>query len=1473
MSFGYFLGKLKLILKEKKHKKRIKQIASVLSVFIVFITMYFLILPAITLNLEDQTAVLQTSQENAPIILGEEALDHKKVSSSVVEKETVATAELQVGQTKSSSPVDSEESSYQKAGRFEEELDDVLVTVDYPEKTFSQSVKLSVTRLVDFEAFRPKIDQVLSKDNRGMSALYAYDITFVNASGEEVKPLQKVAVSLKFKDFPKSQELQEEWKLFHVSNELNQVEEITQKETTVISELPSGEVAELSFQSDSFSPYVLAGVTYQDLKDFLTEASIEGASTYVEATKLLETHLKLGFNIPSASIKNSATYAMELPVDSSWGSALQPNVDYTGREQGKDAFKFRFVELNGKKYLAITFLESYLKTVDPESPIKGTVYYQANIGETNKTSDGSYTIPIIDKVTVTIPSQDITTVKTPDEAKYDIRSEKAGAIRYEGDEAYLDYKITISSDKGTKGEVKLSDRLTATGLTVSPLEIVSIIKHDYKYWYGDEGVNHQTLTQTYQPNQSGTAFDLTLPPLNARQVYTVTYRYKVSDIPAGKLSQVNNTLNVESPDIPKPSPKDVNLSVTRNTLAKSGRYDEASNKITWTITVNDLNNDIAGAVLTDDMFSKIKVAELTSDQSQGFSIEKNPNGTVKQIKFTATNGGKNTNKYIFTYVTPADETSNEWGTTAGSVINNATVTDKGESVKATATVGTGKGNTGNLEKTFAEINATGQSETKRLKWNIKISMPGSQKIPKGTQFHDSLTAGNSANFEHHYFTKAQLEDIYNQLRVIFGDITFVAQDSSWQNKPLDQFTDDQKYISFTYTLNQEFRSNQSDISLEYESTANVSSISTFKNKIRSLDISSEASYKYEATGRVSKRDGNNIVWDGIGNDYNPKDSENTIQKDGLVKWAIKVKLDDTTTKVSLVDTPPTGLTLAELTYGKLYGLNDSNQTVISGGNITKSSSWQTYSGIDLNGTVDANGAVSLTFSSNNGQTLKEQIGSEDFYVLLSFKTDVVPIDEDVIKTYKNTVSVSVNDQPAGEDDHTQKITIKPGVKLTKAGMWLNDNREVAYRLTLNPDALDLAVGKDSYVLTDILSYQEDEATKLSYDLKKDSVQLLDKTGQVVDPSLWSWTVEKVRGENGQIDSILKVNVPDSQTFTLQYNYLVTREVSASNKAQLSVKNSAEIERLRSGKVDVTTHINWSIVQAGGTSESIKFFKLIKVDAKNFGIGLLGATFEVRENSTDKVVARYQTKADGTISINSSSTDGIAGSRPLEQEKLYYVVETKAPIAYQLPDEGEVPRYYFYFSETDRQPTNLGDLVSNPPEMVNLAKQSKQIYVPNEKLPEKTVITVVKKWQDTDSKPTDRVDATITIDLIQIAVSADGQRSEKILKTVTIGKGDQWTKTFEELPLRGVNDSGQALSYAYRVNEHTLSGYDISYSVGEEGVTSGEVIVTNKAQKAYELPKTGGDGTTLFYVTSATLILVPTIGYIRLLYKRYRIGGD
>jgi hypothetical protein len=1462
-------AKLAILIKKRVQDSIIAKIALALSVVIIFCTTYLLILPALTISTGNSSAVFQ-SQDG---------------SSSQVESTVESSQET--NQAENSSQTTSTESSQEKkdmsqAGTLNAETSDITVNVSYEDNTFSEPVQLKVKPVEDTSAIDNKLTTLLSESKQELSQAHSYDISFVTDDGREVEPSKDVKVSMNFKnDLSTSDDKQAGWKLYHfVDNDINQVQDLTESTDTDIKETGDGAVESIDFKSNTFSIYTLAGVTYADFSGYLTGYTYDEKTVQKDlSTEELTVSLKLTFNINQTNLAKEKRYYLALPDDTSIGKDIKLETEYTGRDKNNvDAFKYQFKKDNNKYYLLITFLDSYVAKMGNGVQSNGYIDYEAVFGLTHETSHDGYTVKFSDGVTIEIPADKIT-------KNYDLSTSKTGKVSYDGDTPYINYTVTVDSKYGTPGKIDLTDTLTASGISIADVDNVSITKSTYA---GSTSNVTSTETVSKSPtfDTANGTWSLTLDQLTSDgtdsdgnaigHFYTITYRYKVADLTAGENVTASNTVNAVSKDDSdkRETSSSTSVDLKLNEVKKSGTYDSSTGKITWTITVNPNGNDIAGAILKDSFLSEASDLKI-SPSDTGYTIQYDSSGNVSKIKFNAVSDGKNTNNYTITYTTDVTDT----GWSSSKVKNTVTLDDDGDTTRTDDQTKDSSSpsvpGSGDLTKTFVSEEDTDDSDVKVLNWKTKITMPASGVIEKGTNFRDFLTDPYNQNSEVHWYTKAQLQDLYKKLVKFFGDSKFTLKACQ---KPWDGYTNyedldnNTKYTEFQIILTDDFKSSK-NIVLQYQSTAKLNGNANldFWNTISSADHSSQAKYHYTDNPNVIKMDGNE----------NPATSTIT-SKDGIIVWKVKVNLSDDATSMTVTDTLPSGVSLSGLTYGQHWGQIYAG---ISGSSITGGENdWGMYN-INLTGSISDDNVVTLNFSTIDGQTLKNNIGgNNDFW--LTFTTTYNNLPEEgtlVTDTLTNTVSVIVDgDQDYGSDSQTQIVTLgkdknTPSVKpITKTGSWDNNNRALHYSLSINPSAEDLVDGTDELTLTDVLTFYGED---ISVALNQSSVKLYyADSGEEVPTSEWSWKVSLTDNGYGTYTSTLTVTLKDATAYTLSYDYLVSKENPDTSKTYWP-KNTATLSGVSNGSAKKEVTVAWSKIGTDAGIDTEKSYTINKVDADNYGLGLANAVFTVYKydgddnDSNDKAIAPYTTDANGHITITKSNLPST-----FTEGKFYYFKETKAPSGYELPDS---PRKYYFYYNTENTITPTGVLSG----AVNLAKVSDSAYVENEKI--KTIdLTINKKWFTADGDETSRSDGSITYDVIQVATAEDRTSTESTyLSGETLSHDDDWTKTYTELPVSGTDSSGNAVTYTYYVKENAVSGYDTSYTNSNNDVPTEEaadmaiasdsatITIRNTAQKQYDLPETGGSGVKMHYVLGAALVLLTTGLIILKAYKTYQTGGD
>ena len=972
--------RLAILVKKRVRDSIIAKIALVLSLVVVFCTTYLLILPALTISTGNSSSVFQSSES----------------ASSQVESPT-DDSQRENNQTEASSQASLTDSSQEKkdmsqAGTLTTETSDVTVTVSYEGDTFTEPVQLKVKPVSDTTAIDSKLTSLLSESKQSLSQAHSYDISFITDGGKEVEPSKDVKVSMAFKnDLSTSDDKQAGWKLYHfVDNDVNQVQDLTESTDTDIKETSDGAVESVDFKSNTFSTYTLAGVTYADFSGYLTGYSYNEKSVQEDlSTEELSVLLHLDFKINQKDVAKEKHYYLALPDDTAIGKDLKLGTEYTGRDNNNtDAFKYQFKkdDSSGKYYLLISFLDSYVAGMGQGVQSTGYIDYEAVFGLTHRTSHDSYTVKFSDGVTIEIPPEKVT-------KNYDLSTSKTGKVSYDGDTPYIDYTVTVDSKYGTPGNIDLTDSLTADGVSIADVTNVSITKSTYTGY-----TSHVTGTETVstKPNfdKANKKWSLTLPQLvsggtdsNGNPIghfYTITYRYKIADLTAGNTVQVNNTIKAVSKNDQDKREASSSTSVTLklNDIKKSGKYDKKTGKITWTITVNPDGNDIGGATLKDDFFKKAESIEVTLKDGSSASgtyryYDSNNNklddnitdfSKVSYIRFSGQKGKKsNTKTYVITYTTDAKNSS--WN--KKTVTNTVTLDDDGDKTLSSAKPSVS--GDGNLEKTSLGENDTSDTGVKTLSWQTKIIMPASGVIEKGTNFRDFLTDPWNQNSEVHWYTKAQLQDLYKKLVKIFGDSKFTleARQNSWRGytnyEDLDSNT---KYTEFQIILTDDFKSSK-NIVLQHQSTAKLNGNANidFWNTISSADHSSQAQYHHTDNSNVIKMDG----------DENHATTKKT-RTDGVVTWKVKVNLSDDAKTMTVTDNLPNGVHLTGLVFGRHYS---QTPVTISGNNISALTGQYEWgaTNVKVDGTISSDNVVTLNFSTTDGRTLKQSIGdNNDFWL-------------------------------------------------------------------------------------------------------------------------------------------------------------------------------------------------------------------------------------------------------------------------------------------------------------------------------------------------------------------------------------------------------------------------------------------------------------------------------------------------------------
>lgn len=182
-------------------------------------------------------------------------------------------------------------------------------------------------------------------------------------------------------------------------------------------------------------------------------------------------------------------------------------------------------------------------------------------------------------------------------------------IRYdEKGNPYLEYRVTVSSEKGTAGTVKIEDQIADWKNLYGTYSDFALKKYSSKTDQTGKSIDvNPTITNPASgaPAKADTHFEINnLDALKAGERYELTYRYQLSRglSKNGKLSgSIGNNVIATDNGNGEFSP-DENSKNFLDRINKSSNYDSVRRKVTWTITVrNPGKQNLSGYVIKDEI--------------------------------------------------------------------------------------------------------------------------------------------------------------------------------------------------------------------------------------------------------------------------------------------------------------------------------------------------------------------------------------------------------------------------------------------------------------------------------------------------------------------------------------------------------------------------------------------------------------------------------------------------------------------------------------------------------------------------------------------------------------------------------------------------------------------------------------------------------------------------------------------------------
>ena len=343
-------------------------------------------------------------------------------------------------------------------------------------------------------------------------------------------------------------------------------------------------------------------------------------------------------------------------------------------------------------------------------------------------------------------------------------------------------------------------------------------------------------------------------------------------------------------------------------------------------------------------------------------------------------------------------------------------------------------------------------------------------------------------------------------------------------------------------------------------------------------------------------------------------------------------------------------------------------------------------------------------------------------------------------------------------------------------------------------------------------------------------------------------------------------VPDSTPLVLVFHYTVDTSHVISKK-QLTFTNDVTLQNNDNWHT-TNSDVSFTPDSSGGASinynnDRLTIFKY--GDTVNHP--LEGAEFLLEKWDADQ---KQWVTVNDSIKTNSKGNDVLS----VDRDTLYRILETKAPAGYLMP-RGNAYYYFRVTRNTDAYtPPDGSGVIAADVHTYQVTTGKDNTYqtfyynVANEKDPDYVPtgsLKVTKLWQDsngdaiTDSAKLGEL-PTVTVTLTKYS---DGG-STQIGDPVTLNNDNGWTSTWSDLETSdGIYYTIEESAMDGYTTRYRLAGSELLYNtcpnISVSGANGASVQIVNQSTRAgYELPSTGGAGTTLYTAVGGAMVLAALV---------------
>lgn len=1079
-------------------------------------------------------------------------------------------------------------------------------------------------------------------------------------------------------------------------------------------------------------------------------------------------------------------------------------------------------------------------------------------------------------------------------------------IKYDSTAKTLDiaYEVVAKTTNGTGDTVNLTDFFDTVNSSLPSnatyrQDTIKLIK------IAADGTEKDVTTDYQSKLTVGTELKYdALPELKAGEQYVLRYH---ATIPVNDDYTYKAINKVKAEFDGKDSSTSKEVKNTEPRLTKSGNYDANSRIITWTVTIkNPYGEDLRGKKFTDLLPAGLEVVNNVEITRGYWSDDIKPVSAEDFKKAGCSYTFPTDKSETAAFYTIKIQTKVPDGTAVGTTYTNTADFD-GNSASGEVTV-TDRSSYLSKSLSTAEDLETGK---KKLTWQTSVSIPtGWNKITLTDTIHDAEVEGIEQDGTH-YAVLSELRDeikanlyltLFNSSETVTmanaseHHVTFTV---TYYDEHGNTITNNDAHVAkFTITANLADGQTLDATSMVLSSYHTVADISNagieepwlFVNNAASGDKTSDASYTYKKPKEAKLE---KLVYEyGNFNNAGSKISELDYTSNGgkiyyelTIPTSLTCKDPLTTKDLVITDTLPAGVTfdISSVTVGaNEYKADGSvnhqawfaNTIYGSGGRSNYDiSATKNFSASKTHiGATDTDRTITFTINSGYNVSDKPQV----FYIRYS-----VSVAEDASWDDLRTENKYRNSAEWNGDKAETETTVKRSYeKLYKTGTVVTEDpdasgkptatKKINYSVVINPTGDKLLTTSNTLTLTDTLSFEPSDNTSADLDLSSIhlyGVTLDTTTGNLVADHTNEIGHDRFTATYDSPNHTMTVTVPDELACVLEYTY----QISYPSSTEVTVKNHANLSGLVEKWVD--THVvNYD------SSATVRFskFDLNKVDSNDYLVTLPGATFQLakwnKTTGTFEEVCTLKTNSSGQINfglLDSSATAETTdtSSAQLLCSTLYRIVETDAPTGYAL---SKSPIYLLWGAFSNTKRADAFNAATGESSIHDASEYDKRldcnnvtylargdisaVYVPNTA----NSITVAKHWLDTDGTTElalDKVNSTYTatVELRRKSYQYGSQKSDDLVKTVTLDNSNNWSYSWNNLPLTDPADS--SITYKYYVKETACSG-TFKYDLNNTGITGGTILLYNQVPEDanYELPSTGGTGTLPYTAVGGTMML-------------------